>query len=251
MTISMYALSVPVFDRYLGNLINILDKGAAYAAERKIDDTVLTGMRIYPDMFPLLPDRLIAADFAKGASARLAGVEVPKYEDSEKTFAELKARCQKTRDFLATLKPEQFDGAENRTINITIAGAPARFVGLPYLTGFALPNFCFHATTAYNLLRRPVCRWASATSSAAKPAPDHRRTHETVTALIGLLAAATAAARRHRRLEDRGRYHRQEKAVIRITEANGVFTGKIEKLLDPAKQDSKCDECTDDPGANR
>lgn len=153
MTISMYALSVPVFDRYLGNLMNILDKGAAHAAERKIDDTVLTGMRIYPDMFPMLRQIMIAADFAKGASARLAGVEVPKYEDSEKTFAELKARCQKTRDFLATLKPEQFEGAETRTINITIAGAPAEFVGLPYLTGFALPNFYFHATTAYNLLR--------------------------------------------------------------------------------------------------
>ena len=153
MTISMYALSVPVFDRYLGNLINILDKGAAYAAERKIDDTVLTGMRIYPDMFPLLRQIMIAADFAKGASARLAGVEVPKYEDSEKTFAELKARCQKTRDFLATLKPEQFDGAGTAPSTSPLPGAPAEFVGRRTRTGLRCPTY-FHATTAYNLLRQ-------------------------------------------------------------------------------------------------
>jgi hypothetical protein len=149
----MYALSVPVFDRYLGNLMNILDKAATHAAERKIDDTVFTSMRIYPDMFPFTRQIYIAADFAKGACARLAGVEIPKYEDTEKTFAELKARLQKTRDFLATLTPEQFEGSDNKIISITIAGAPVEFVGFPYLSGFALPNFYFHATTAYNLLR--------------------------------------------------------------------------------------------------
>ncbi len=154
MTISMYTLSVPIFDRYLGNLINVLDKGAVSAAERKIDETVITAMRIYPDMFPLTRQVLIAADFAKGACARLAGVEVPKYEDNEKTFADLKARCQKTRDFLATLKPEQFEGSDTRTISLTLAGNPVEFVGFPYLTGFALPNFFFHATTAYDLLRQ-------------------------------------------------------------------------------------------------
>ena len=154
LNISMYTLSVPVFDRYLGNLMNLLDKGAASAAERKIDETVLTSMRIYPDMFPLTRQVFIAADFAKGACARLAGVEVPKYEDTEKTFAELKARCQKTRDFLATLKPEQFEGSDKKTITISIGGTPTEFVGFPYLTGFALPNFYFHATTAYNLLRQ-------------------------------------------------------------------------------------------------
>ena len=244
----MYALSVPVFDRYLGNLINILDKGAAYAAERKIDDTVLTGMRIYPDMLPMLRQIMIAADFAKGASARLAGVEVPKYEDSRRPLPSSKARCQKTRDFLATLKPEQFDGAENRTINITIAGAPAEFVGLPYLTGFALPNFYFHATTAYNLLRQPVCRWASATSSAvAKPAlTGSRRTHEIFIRTDWFARRGTGSPRRPPAPGRPWTMPPAEKAVIRITEANGVFTGKIEKLLDPAKQDSKCDECTDD-----
>jgi uncharacterized protein len=149
----MYALSAPVFDRYLGNLMNILDKAASHANERKIDDTVLTSMRIYPDMFPLSKQVQIACDFAKGAPARLAGVDNPKHEDTEKTFAELKARCQKVRDFLATLKPEQFEGSEKKIITIPIAGTPHEFVGLPYLTGFAFPNFYFHATTAYNLLR--------------------------------------------------------------------------------------------------
>ncbi|MBL8309327.1 MAG: DUF1993 domain-containing protein [Burkholderiales bacterium] len=154
MTISMYALSVPVFDRYLGNLMNVLDKAAASAADRKIDDTVLTGMRIYPDMFPMSRQVQVAADFAKGACARLAGVEVPKYDDNEKTLAELNARCQKTRDFLATLKPEQFTGSETRAVKLTLRGEPVEFVGLPYLTGFALPNFFFHMTTAYALLRQ-------------------------------------------------------------------------------------------------
>ncbi len=153
MKISMYTLSVPVFDRYLGNLMNVLDKAAAHAVERKIDDTVLTGMRIYPDMLPMSRQVQIACDFAKGASARLAGVENPKYEDSEKTLADLKARCQTTRDFLATLTEAQFEGSETRIITIPIAGTPHEFMGFPYLTGFAFPNFYFHSTTAYNLLR--------------------------------------------------------------------------------------------------
>lgn len=154
MTISMYNLSVPVFDRYLGNLMNLLDKGAAYAVDKKIDDTVLTSSRIFPDMLPFTKQIQIACDFARGASARLAGVENPKHEDTEKTFAELKARCQKVRDFLATLKTEQFEGSEKKLISIPIAGTPVEFVGLPYLTGFAMPNFYFHSTTAYNLLRQ-------------------------------------------------------------------------------------------------
>ena len=153
MQISMYNLSVPVFDRYLGNLMNLLDKGAAYAVEKKIDETVLTSSRIFPDMLPFTKQIQIACDFARGASARLAGVENPKHEDTEKTFAELKARCQKVRDFLATLTPEQFEGSEKKIITIPIAGMPHEFVGLPYLSGFAFPNFYFHLTTAYNLLR--------------------------------------------------------------------------------------------------
>lgn len=149
----MYRASVVAFDRHLASMQGYLGKGAAYAAEKKLDDTVLTQMRIYPDMFPLLRQVMIACDFAKGSCARLAGVEVPKYEDTEKTFAELQARVQKTRDFLASLKPEQFEGSENRTISISIGGNPMEFVGEPYLFHFVCPNFYFHSTTAYNLLR--------------------------------------------------------------------------------------------------
>ena len=153
MQLSMYNLSVPIFDRYLGNMSNFLGKAAAHAAEKKIDDSVFTSLRLCPDMLPLTRQVQIACDFAKGASARLAGVELPKYDDDEKTFAELQARCQKTRDFLATLKTEQFEGSDKRIISVTIGGNPHEFVGLPYLSGYAFPNFYFHATTAYDLLR--------------------------------------------------------------------------------------------------
>jgi uncharacterized protein len=153
MEISMYRLSVPVFDRYLSNLSAILEKGATYAVEKKIDETVLTGMRLAPDMFPLSRQVQIAGDFAKGSCARLAGVEVPKYEDSEKTFADLQARCKKTQDFIKALAPEQFDGSEKRIVTIAIRGNNTEFVGLPYLTAYAFPHFYFHVTTAYNVLR--------------------------------------------------------------------------------------------------
>jgi uncharacterized protein len=153
MSISIYNASIPVFDRHLASMQGYLAKGATYAAEKKLDDTVLTQMRMFPDMFPMARQVMIACDFAKGASARLAGVDVPKFEDTEKTFAELQARVQKTRDFLKTLKPEQFVGAEAKKISITIGGNPVEFVGEPYLLNFVFPNFYFHSTTAYNLLR--------------------------------------------------------------------------------------------------
>jgi uncharacterized protein len=149
----MYRASVSAFDRHLASMQEYLAKGAGYAVDKKLDDAVITQMRIYPDMFPLARQIMIACDFAKGASARLAGVEIPKYEDSEKTFAELQARAQKTRDFLATLKPEQFDGSETKKITLTIGGNPVELIGEPYLFNFAVPNFYFHSTTAYNLLR--------------------------------------------------------------------------------------------------
>ncbi len=149
----MYRASVSAFDRHLASMQGYLAKGASYAVDKKLDDAVITQMRIYPDMFPLARQIMIACDFAKGASARLAGVEIPKYEDTEKSFAELQARAQKTRDFLATLKPEQFDGSEGKKITLTIGGNPVELIGEPYLFNFAMPNFYFHSTTAYNLLR--------------------------------------------------------------------------------------------------
>ncbi|MGB2932916.1 MAG: DUF1993 domain-containing protein, partial [Methyloceanibacter sp.] len=123
------------------------------AAERKIDESVLLNWRLSPDMFPLLRQVLIATDFAKGTTARLAGVEVPKYADDEKSFAELQQRIAKTVSFVQTLKPADIDGSEGRDIELSVGGRQMRFKGQPYLLDFALPNFYFHVTTAYGLLR--------------------------------------------------------------------------------------------------
>lgn len=153
MAISMYQASVPALIRTLENLKNILDKGAAYAETKKIEQSVLLQSRLYPDMFPLGRQVQIAADFAKGISARLAGQDVPKYDDSEATFAELKARIDKTIAFVKSLPVASIDGSEDREINITIRGNPVTFKGQPYLMHFGMPNFYFHVTAAYAILR--------------------------------------------------------------------------------------------------
>ncbi|HVZ00597.1 MAG TPA: DUF1993 domain-containing protein [Dongiaceae bacterium] len=153
MSVSLYHASVPVFRQMLGALSSIMDKAAAHAEARKIDPSVFVNGRLFPDMFPFTRQVTIAADFAKGASARLAGIEVPKFEDTETTFPELKARIRKTLDFLATLKPAQFEGAEARDVTIPLRGEPTTFKGGAYLFHFAMPNFYFHATTAYDILR--------------------------------------------------------------------------------------------------
>ena len=153
MTTSMYQASVPVFQRMLGNLKTILEKSAAHAQAKKIDESVLLNSRLYPDMLAMGRQVQIAADFAKGACSRLAGQDVPKYEDSEKTFAELIARIDKTLAHIATFKPAHIDGQEDRDITISIAGNPVSFKGQNYLLHQALPNFYFHVTTAYAILR--------------------------------------------------------------------------------------------------
>jgi uncharacterized protein len=153
MKISMYQVSVPVFTRMLNNLAAVLDKGVAYAEARKIDPLVLINARLYPDMLPLVKQVQIASDGAKGAAARLAGQEAPKYEDAETTFADLKARIQKTIAYLNTFKPEQIDGSEEKTITLQIRGNAVPFQGLAYLLNHATPNFYFHVTTAYDILR--------------------------------------------------------------------------------------------------
>jgi hypothetical protein len=153
MPITMYASSVPVFERRLKALDAILDKAAAYAEARKIDPAVLVGARLYPDMFALARQVQIATDHAKGAGARLAGLPVPSYEDSEKTFAELKARIAKTLVFLATLEPEQINGSEARDIKVRAGPREYEFKGEDYLLNFALPNFYFHMSMAYAILR--------------------------------------------------------------------------------------------------
>ncbi len=153
MTISMYEASIAVFIRMLKNLAAILAKGAAYAEAKKIEPAVLINSRLYPDMFPLARQVQIASDAAKGCGARLVGREPPKFEDNEATFPELLARIDKTIAYLETLKPEQINGSEQKTITLQIRKNTMTFLGMPFLLNFALPNFYFHVTTAYDILR--------------------------------------------------------------------------------------------------
>ena len=153
MAVSMYQASVPAFVQMLSSLAAILDKAEAYAAERKIDPAVLLGWRLAPDMFALARQVQIATDHAKGCCARLAGVEVPKYADEETTFADLRARVARTIDFVRSFEPSDIDVSEDRGITITAGGRELRFKGQQYLVNFVLPNFYFHVTTAYNILR--------------------------------------------------------------------------------------------------
>jgi len=153
MTISMYSASVPTFIRTLTNLAGILEKAQAYAETKKIKPEVLLNARLFPDMFALTRQVQITSDFAKGTVARLAGIEPPSYADTESSFAELIARVQKTVDFLKTIKADQIDGSENRDIVLKMHTGELKFKGEAYLTQFSLPNFYFHATTAYAILR--------------------------------------------------------------------------------------------------
>ena len=149
----MYQASAPRFANMLGNLSAILDKAQAHCEARKIDPLVLTGDRLYPDMFPLSRQVQIACDTAKGAVARLAGVDIPRHDDLERSFEELKARIAKTVDFVQSVKRERIDGAEEKEIVLQMRSGERRYTGLQYLLGHALPNFYFHLTTAYNILR--------------------------------------------------------------------------------------------------
>jgi uncharacterized protein len=149
----MYALSAPVFVRMLRNLEAVLDKGAAYAAARKIDPAVLVNARLFPDMFPLSAQVRIAGDFAKGAVARLTGNEPPKYDDNEASFDDLKARIAKTIAYVESFGPEQFADAATRTVTMKMRGEDKSFDGRTYLANIVLPNFYFHLTTAYDILR--------------------------------------------------------------------------------------------------
>jgi hypothetical protein len=153
MSISVYDLSIPTLSRGLTNLSAMLDKAAAHAAAKKFDPTVLAQARLYPDMHPLSRQVQIACDTAKGAAARLAGIENPKHEDNEVTLADLKHRVAKTLDFLQSVRADQMQGAENRAIEIKFPNGTMKFTGLDYLTNFVLPNFYFHESIAYALLR--------------------------------------------------------------------------------------------------
>ena len=153
MNLSMYDASAPCFLKMLDSMNAILNKAHDYATAKKIEPTALLQARLYPDMFTLLRQVQIATDHAKGAVARLSGVEVPKYEDNEQSFEDLRARIAKTIAFVESFAPEQINGSEERPIELKVAGHELSFKGMEYLVGFALPNFYFHVVTAYNILR--------------------------------------------------------------------------------------------------
>ena len=154
MTISMYNASVPIFKQLLTSLNTILTKANAHVVENKIDPNTLLQARLIPDMFNLTRQVQIAADFAKGVTARLAGIDVPVYEDNEITFSDLQARIAKTLLFISSVAPSKIEGSEQREI-VTQAGTPKerKFTGQPYLLHYGLPQFFFHVTTAYDILR--------------------------------------------------------------------------------------------------
>jgi uncharacterized protein len=153
MTISMFQASVPVFTRALNNLAGILEKGAAHAKARKIEEAVLLDSRLFPDMFSLARQVQIATDTARSGAGRLAGAEFPAYEDNETTFAALAARIHNTVKYLETLQPAQIDGSEDKTVTWQSRSNTKSMQGQPYLFNHLLPNVFFHVTTAYNILR--------------------------------------------------------------------------------------------------
>ena len=153
MSISMYQASVPRLINGLTNLSHILDKAQAHAEAKKIDPVVFATMRLYPDMFPLSRQVQIACDVCKGLVARLAGVDIPAHEDTEKDLKDLQARIAKTIAFLETFKPEQIDGTEDKDIVVKRGEKETHYKGMQFLMGHGLPNLYFHTTTTYSMLR--------------------------------------------------------------------------------------------------
>lgn len=151
--VSMHAVSAPIFVRNLNNLASMLSKAEQQAKTKGYDPAVLLNQRLAPDMFPLTKQIQIACDHAKGCVARLAGEPPEVMEDTETTFAELQARIKKVLGIVQSYKPEQFDGSETREITIKIPNSEFKFFGLDYVNHWAMPNFYFHATMAYAILR--------------------------------------------------------------------------------------------------
>ena len=151
--LTMYDVTIPTLKRLLTNLSAILKKGEAHADAKKIDHSIFLNARLAPDMYALTRQVQIATDMSKGAAARLAGVDIPKYEDDETTFADLQARITKTVAFIDGIKPAQLEGSENRDIVITVRNTNLAFKGQAYLLNWVNPNVYFHVSTAYNILR--------------------------------------------------------------------------------------------------
>jgi len=154
MSLSVHSMTVAAFVPMLENLEEILGKAAAFAAERKLDEGVLEGWRLTPDMFALRRQVQLTSDFAKNSVARLAGVEPPKMPDEEKTLAELQARVRATVTWLQSIAPAQLEGAETRHIVAPLRTRTLEMDGLPFIQRWVLPNFYFHMTTTYALLRQ-------------------------------------------------------------------------------------------------
>lgn len=151
--INMYNACVPGLVRSVGNLVKILEKAKTYAAEKNISDETILGLRLVADMLPLWRQITIVSDNLKGAAARLGGVDMPKYEDNEKTIDELIARLDKTIDFVNSLDPKGFENSETKEIVLNFGPVKYEFTGYTYLTGFVLPNIYFHISIAYAILR--------------------------------------------------------------------------------------------------
>jgi hypothetical protein len=151
--LSIYAATITPLKQTLSNLAAILQKGEEYADAKKVEHHVLLNSRLFVDMYPLTRQVQIATDMSKGAGARLAGIDIPKYEDSETSFAELQVRIAKTIAFLDSINPEQLTEAETREITISVRKVDLKFSGQGYLLKWVLPNVYFHVTTAYNILR--------------------------------------------------------------------------------------------------
>lgn len=153
MSISIYDQSIGTMSRMLKNLDLIVSKAEAYAADKDIEPSVLLNARLYPNMRTFIFQIQVATDMAKSCAARLSGHDVPRWEDNEASFADVHARIKKALDYIATFRPEQFEGSETREITLKLRDRTVEFTGQTYLLGFVLPNFYFHMTTAYALLR--------------------------------------------------------------------------------------------------
>ena len=155
--LSMFDASIAPLTRALNNLAHILKKGEEYADAKSIEHGVLLNARLFADMYPLTRQVQIATDMSKGAAARLSGLEVPKFDDNEASFADLQARIAKTIAFIESVKPEQLENSETRPITITVRKVDLQFTGQDYLLKWVIPNMYFHVTTAYNILRHNGC----------------------------------------------------------------------------------------------
>jgi hypothetical protein len=152
-TISMFKASAPIFVQFLTSLSAVLDKAAAHAEAKKIEESVLLNMRLYPDMHQLVRQVRAATDHAMSACGRLAGVELPAFANKEESIPELKERITKAIEFIKSIKPAQIDGSEEKEITIKFSSGERKFIGQSFLLNFCLPNFYFHTTTAYDILR--------------------------------------------------------------------------------------------------